>query len=101
MATKMALAFLGLAGALLSGSASMTHIESTTQHGKMNTHAVADPGGGGGGVGGSTPPPRFFFACQYMKLLVDLDPIIPPPEEFRPRTPPPRRIPRSAPDMDF
>ena len=36
----------------LSGRASMTHIESTTRHGKMNrpTHAVADPGGGGRGA---------------------------------------------------
>ena len=35
----------------------MTHIESTTQHGEMDTNAVADPGEG---LGGSTPPPRVF-----------------------------------------
>ena len=34
------------------------------------------------------------MACQYMKIPVDLN--LTPLEEFRPRTPPPPRIPRSA-----
>ena len=55
---------------------------------------------GGGALGGLTPLPRlFFFALlvSIMKISADLDPNPPPLEELWPRTPPPRRIPRSAP----
>ena len=59
----------------------MTHIESTTQHGKMNTHAVADPGGGGRG-----PPPSEvfvgFFCLSVYETSRGPGPYPPPLEEF-------------------
>ena len=49
--------------------------------------SVADPGE----VGGLTPPPSevLFLACQYMYMKIPADLDSTPPEEFRPRTPPP------------
>ena len=45
-------------------------------------------GSRGGGVGGVNPPFRgCFFACQYMKILTDLDPTPPPSKNSGPEPP--------------